>query len=86
MKKVLQVIIQLALSVSLMGQGYGNEWIDYSKTYYKIQVSEDGLYRISRKNLESAGIQMSSLQSNNVKMIHNGQEVPVYVHMVNGVA
>ncbi|HPQ20430.1 MAG TPA: hypothetical protein PK147_01185 [Saprospiraceae bacterium] len=24
----------------------GNEWIDYSKTYFKIKLAEDGLYKV----------------------------------------
>ena len=34
----------------------GNEWIDYDQKYYKFQVDQDGVYRISTSVLEAAGI------------------------------
>ena len=48
----------LALSAQMWnGQDtlYGNEWIDFSKTYFKIKVAEDGIYRIGYQTLTDAG-------------------------------
>ena len=48
------------LGLLLMGcfaakaQVYNNEWIDYSKTYYKFKVGKDGLYQLSQSVLSSA--------------------------------
>jgi hypothetical protein len=35
---------------------FGNEWIDYSKTYFRIPVSADGIYRLSTATLTAAGV------------------------------
>lgn len=35
---------------------YNNEWIDFNKTYYKIKVGADGLYRIPYSVLQSNGL------------------------------
>jgi len=59
-----------------LGQVYGNEWIDYTKSYYKITVSEDGIYRIDYNTLLAEGV---SLNGANYKMFHNGEEIPIYV-------
>ena len=37
-------------------QVYNNEWVDYSKTYYKFKVGATGLYRISQSVLSSSGL------------------------------
>jgi len=57
---------------------YGNEWINYDQTYYKIPVAKDGVYRISQQTLESAGISFAE-QSERLQLFHLGEEVPIYV-------
>jgi len=75
----------IAMFVSLMmghwlsADNYGNEWIDFPKTYYKFRVWKDGLYRIPYATLQSAGINETELVGNNIKLFRNGDEVPLYV-------
>ena len=35
---------------------YGNEWIRYDATYYKIKVAEDGWYKIPADVLKASGL------------------------------
>lgn len=60
-------------------QPYGNEWIDYSKTYYKFKIAQNGLYRIPYSVLLNTGVSPSFLKGTDFKMFHNGQEVALYV-------
>lgn len=60
-------------------QPYGNEWIDYSKTYYKFKIGSTSLYRISYSTLTSLGIPSNQLIGTSFKLIRNGNEVPLYV-------
>ena len=64
-------------------QTFNNEWIDYSKTYYKFNVGTNGLYRISQTALQSAGLQNVPVQ--NFQLWRNGAEVPLYTTIANGV-
>ncbi len=57
---------------------YGNEWIDYSKDYYKVKVAEDGIYRISYQTLQNAGIPVSSISGSEYRMMYMGVEVPIF--------
>jgi hypothetical protein len=57
---------------------YGNEWINYDQTYYKIPVAKDGVYRISRQALEGAGISLAE-QGERLQLFHLGEEVPIYI-------
>ena len=55
MKKILACLLLLAAFVT-KAQVYNNEWIDYSKTYYKFKVGKNGVYRIPQSVLTSAGL------------------------------
>ena len=55
MKKFLFGLL-LTCGLVAQGQVFNNEWIDYSKTYYKIKVGKTGLFRISQSVLSTAGL------------------------------
>ena len=57
---------------------YGNEWIDYSKDYYKIKIAEDGIYRISHQTLQNEGVPVSSINGSEYRMMYMGVEIPIF--------
>ncbi len=57
---------------------YGNEWINYSNDYYKIKVTEDGIYRISFQELQNAGVPASSINGSEYSLMYMGVEVPIF--------
>lgn len=63
-------------------QTYNNEWIDYSKTYYKMKIAATGLYRINQSSL--AGIGLAGADVNNFQLWRNGVEVPIYTSKQSG--
>lgn len=79
--KRLSVYIIILLSVSLVqasfAQQYRNEWIDFSKTYYKFKVGTEGIYRISKTVLDAVGAPQAN--GTQYAMYLNGAEVPLYV-------
>lgn len=80
MKRLLLLISFTGLWMAgLRAQPFGNEWIDPSRTYYKIQVSADGIYRINFATLAAAIPNIASVNPQNLVMYHNGQAVPIYV-------
>ena len=50
MKRIILLLLT-AFSLSAGAQVYNNEWIDYSKTYYKFRVGVTGIYRINSSAL-----------------------------------
>ncbi|HEV9038320.1 MAG TPA: C25 family cysteine peptidase, partial [Puia sp.] len=82
MKKIYTIVILLS-ALRLAAQPYNNEWIDYSKTYYKFKVGATGLYRIPQSVLAAAG--MGAVPVQNFQLFRNGQEVPVYTSVSSGV-
>jgi hypothetical protein len=62
-----------------------DSWIDYSKTYFKIGTYRDGVYRITKADLESNGITTSSIPLNSYRLISKGQEIPVLTKGSNNI-
>ncbi|HTJ11095.1 MAG TPA: C25 family cysteine peptidase [Dinghuibacter sp.] len=80
--KILLAAIGLTFCVSAGAQTYNNEWIDFSKTYYKFRVGSDGLYRISESVLTSAGLQNADVST--FQLWRNGAQVPLYTSVASG--
>ncbi len=72
--KILIPILFICLSFASKAQPYGNEWIDYNKSYYKIWVHEDGIYRVSYSQLENAGFPVASINPKAIQLWFRGQE------------
>ena len=60
-------------------QTYGNEWIDYGQTYYKVKTAQDGIYRITFEQLQQSGIALNGTNPQNLQMYFRGQEVALKV-------
>lgn len=65
------------LPFTSLAQLYGNEWIQFDKTYFKIKVGKEGVYRISKGALDSAGLP-ENLNAAHLSMWRDGAEVPLY--------
>jgi hypothetical protein len=78
----LLLICTTSLSYGQMWNGvdslYGNEWINYDQSYYKIPVAEDGIYRLSYVQLQQAGLPLSEIQGQQFQLFHLGEEQPIY--------
>jgi hypothetical protein len=84
MKRILLILLIAIPGLSATAQTfpYNNEWIDYSKTYYKFYVGKTGLYRISQTVLASNGI--GSIPAEQFQLWRNGREVPIYTSVPSG--
>lgn len=81
MKKLFTFILLLLLSAGAFAQAYNNEWIDFSKTYFKFKVGATGLYRIPQSVISGAG--MGGVLGQNFQLFRNGKEVPIFVNTGN---
>ena len=82
MQRLTLIALLTASAVSLSAQMwiapdslYGNEWIDYDQTYYKIKVADDGVYRVSYDELQQVGGFPASVQGGDLQLWHMGREV-----------
>ena len=81
MKRLILIFFTFC-SFIVHAQQYNNEWIDYSKTYYKFKVGSTGLYRIPQSSL--AGIGLSNTDASYFQLWRNGAEIPVYTSSQTG--
>jgi len=58
---------------------YGNEWINHSQIYLKIEISEDGMYQLDYSTMNQAGVPLSSIQGSHLQLFHFGKEIPLRV-------
>ena len=56
-------------------QRFGNEWINYSQTYLKINIAESGFYKIALNDLQKAGLSVSN--PNKIQIFYRGQEISI---------
>lgn len=54
-------------------------WIDYSKTYIKLGIMKDGVYRITYNDFSNLGINPSFINPQTFKLFKSGEQVPIFV-------
>lgn len=57
---------------------FGNEWIRYGQSYFKILVANDGIYRIPYSTLAEQGVPVENVAGAQFQLFHLGEEVPLY--------
>jgi len=79
LKRLLFLLLIFIFSTNGYSQSNGNEWIDYTQSYYRIKVVEDGIYRINKQVLVNAGIPVSGLNPKNFRIFGKEKELSIYV-------
>ena len=81
--RALIACICLLFATAGSAQQYGNEWIDYGQQYFKIKVTQDGIYRIDSSSLAGAmsgiGVNLNSIDPRDIQMF--GRETELYIHI-----
>ena len=54
-------------------------WIDYNSEYVKLNIIRDGIYKITYDDLQSYGINPTSINPTKLKIYNKGVEIPLYV-------
>jgi hypothetical protein len=60
-----------------------NSWINYSQKYFKIKVSQEGIYRIDSTTLANAGIPLNLIDARNIQIFGRGNEIAIYLEGEN---
>lgn len=83
MRKYLLIGLCCMLYYCTLAQQYNNEWIDYSKTYYKFKVGKTALYKIPDSVLAKYGL--GNIDVKNFQLWRNGKEIAIYTSVASGV-
>ena len=85
MKKI-SIIILLFLNVFLSkaqgyenGDVYSNEWISYGKSYLKLTIEKNGIYKVTKAEIENAGFSTTGLDPRNYKMYFRGKQMKIKI-------
>ena len=74
-----QILPALAQSVEEADQPFGNEWINPNQQYYKISVSQDGIYQLTYADLQAAGFPVASVDPRRMQLFFRGEEQAITV-------
>ena len=77
MKKVIFLVIIFVLFFK-NSQSQNFNWITPNKTYLKMFVADDGIYRINRADFTNVGINTNDVNPKTVKVYNKGVQIPVY--------
>jgi Peptidase family C25 len=66
-------------STSSVAQTYGNEWINYSQTFYKFKILNTGIHRLNYSDLTTASVPTTSFSSANIQIFGREQELPIHI-------
>lgn len=72
-------MIITSLHAQMRDGKFGNEWINYNQSYYKIMLAEDGIYRVDQSSLVAAGVPVDQIATGNFQLFRLGEEVPMFV-------
>lgn len=79
MKRLISCCLFLLTALAAHSQRFGNEWIDYQQTYYKIPVRAEGIYRILPADLQAAGFPVATADPRNIRIFFRGREIAINV-------
>src|SRR5690606_3312093 len=69
----------VGLCLQSMAQGsYTNDWINFSQPYYKLNVAQDGIYKVSYQELNAAGFPVGA-DPRNIQLFHRGIEQAIAI-------
>lgn len=78
-RRLFFIFLLFLAAFTVTAQPFGNEWINYSQTYLKIPVGQDGMYRIDYADLVAEGVPVAAIDPRRFQIFHRGQEQAIFV-------
>ena len=63
---------------SIQAQTFGNEWINYNQQYFKLKITQKGIYQLSFDNLKMAGFP-TNINPEKIQLFRRGQEQAIFI-------
>lgn len=82
MKKNVVMLLLIFVFSKTNAQQYNNEWIDFTKNYYKFKVGSDTLCRINKTSLPAL---IQNIPAEQFQLWRNGEEVAIYTSVPSGI-
>lgn len=82
----MRLIVRLSILVGFMlmvssayAQHFTNDWVNVGQDYYRLAIPRNGVYRIYRSQLESAGVPIGSFNPQNMQLYQNGKPLACHI-------
>jgi len=62
----------------IQAQTFGNEWINYNQQYFKLKITQKGIYQLSFNELKSAGFP-TNVNPQKIQLFRRGQEQAIFI-------
>ena len=59
-------------------QNLGNEWVDYNQQYFKLKITQKGIYQLSFSDLKTAGFP-TNINPEKIQLFRFGQEQAIFI-------
>jgi hypothetical protein len=59
-------------------QNFGNEWINYNQQYFKLKITQKGIYQLSFSDLKTAGFS-TNINPEKIQLFRSGQEQAIFI-------
>jgi hypothetical protein len=80
------IVSSLLFVVSSSFAQYGNEWINYNQSYYKIPITKTGIFRLTYDDLSTAGLPVNTIDPRNIQIFRRGAEQSINFHYLEAPA
>lgn len=81
MKTVVLSLVAVLYVTNLLAQATktGAEWINFDQTYYRIPITQPGIYRLTASDLQKAGVPLATVNPISLQLFRRGVELSIYV-------
>ena len=76
---LLTFVIAAVAAINAHAQQFTNNWINLGQDYYRLSIPQTGVYRISRSQLEAAGVPLGSFNPQNIQLYQNGRPIACHI-------
>ncbi|MEO8665006.1 MAG: C25 family cysteine peptidase [Ignavibacteria bacterium] len=76
-----KIFFTLIVCLSLIDNSFSQNnynWITPNKTYLKLYVNENGIYRLNSTDFSNAGINPGTIDPRTVKVLYKGNQLPIF--------
>ena len=78
--RIIRIAILIVMASSSALAQFGNEWINYNQSYYKIPITKTGIYRLTQSDLSLAGLPVNSIDPRRIQIFRRGVEQSINFH------
>ena len=82
MSKPIRTLIFIIISIFVISisdaQNLGNEWINYNQQYFKLKITQKGIYQLSFTDLKTAGFP-TNINPEKIQLFRLGQEQAIFI-------